>query len=1434
MVQSSISSSSSGTIGHSRHSYFPPTSSTPRAGSVNSNPLDKDPFRPKDHLSFHPSLELEYPTPSIYDLTLILSADVGIDKFWRNIVNIFATHFRASRITLVVPHDLTDISNTPWGLKASWNVDAVDGYQPSMRRKSSSSSHSDQSMEWENMEDYADIPSEPATRRGSEAREDMEANVGVVFRTMQRLDAESQPLLESSGVPRVTERGGKLVVLSREYQDISGYMQAADTTPGGSNLIPNVPSVSVRQKEPKLRDPFAEEVQSSTSNHLTDTSSSQTAGFRKFLSTSRYEDYEQPASSPWTQSPAPSPAIQSDANKDPFFTNQHNIPLVDEATFAPADDDEEDHTPLDEKMFQTLGTEGTFSVIHIPLIHPSAARQIALTGRKSPQSQIPIAILSFQSSVIPYPANLTQNLTTFAPFIATSLSQALSHSSILHQLAYSASVTATQTACSPESTESLSGTPSPQSHDAVSTPLSNSSGNDTSYFVRTSSLRRGVSEDNATSGSADNRMAKPEIQRSASSRKVSTERSRQSRENTAARLAPDEGTASKTSRVSSPGAILNTRRRRQTSDSRSRSLIHSFGASLATSFHPAGHTTSDSRQRGSSKVLPQPSSRLMRVIVDAIPVCVMTASPINGRVTWVNDRTLAFTGKSAEDYLHTQWGCLHPDDQNHYIRAWRTAINSGEGFARQTRMRRFDGTYRWFMARAVPLRDSQGVTVHWFGTMMDVHDQKIAEGDASRQKETKASESKYRSLAEASPQIVFAASSRTGITYANTQWLKYSGKTLEETQGFAFFTQIHPEDRNKCFLPRNGQLKADENLISEIRLREHTGDYKWHLVKCICSERRPDHGEEMWLGTCTDINDHKLLEQRLQEAKELAFKNVESKTRFLSNMSHEIRTPLIGITGMINFLLDTNLTAEQLDYAHTVQQSAEALLAVINDILDLSKVEAGMMKLAREEFPVRAMVEDAVELLSTLAISKKLELNYLVEEDVPEIVIGDRVRLRQVLLNIMGNAIKFTTVGEIFVRCFTVAAKGLEENEIMIGWETIDSGPGFSDEEGALLFKPFSQVDGSLTRKHDGTGLGLVISRQLAELHGGTISCTSTKGVGSTFTFTARFKIAPGGRMEEIETRNTMQRTLTPDNAVRTKPVAFEVLVLSHSVWSTVALNHHIRVVVPRDVESTIVTSDRFAASLEIVADAKQPVFTHIVVNLLEVSQTLQMISVVQSIERYNRSVLLVVSTPLTRNNVLEEAARTGVVINKFQVNFVYKVIKPAKLSKFFDPSSERNESVDSRRETAQLVVQTQKAVFNEMHDNVGNKGFHVLLVEDNPVNQKVMTKFCRKAGLEVTTADDGVQCLQKLQDNPTLFNIILMDLHMPNLDGYQACAQIREQERNAGSSRIPIIALSANVMGDVVHKCTEAGFDQYLSKPVSFSRLSAKIFELVGPIKAV
>lgn len=242
-----------------------------------------------------------------------------------------------------------------------------------------------------------------------------------------------------------------------------------------------------------------------------------------------------------------------------------------------------------------------------------------------------------------------------------------------------------------------------------------------------------------------------------------------------------------------------------------------------------------------------PSSRLLKVVVDSIPVHVFTASPRSGTMTWANGRTLAYRGVTAEAYIANPHSSIHPDDSVEFLARWNRILRlETDGMSQSIRIRRFDGQYRWFAVRIVPLRDSRGGVVHWFGTAMDVHDVREAEINSARQEEIKASELKYRSLAEASPQIVFTATPALGISYANSQWMTYSGVTFDETSKLGFLSFVHPDDRTRCALPARGD---DSQFSMEIRLQAADKSFRWHLVKCIRIEEHDGGQDDVWLGT---------------------------------------------------------------------------------------------------------------------------------------------------------------------------------------------------------------------------------------------------------------------------------------------------------------------------------------------------------------------------------------------------------------------------------------------------------------------------------------------------------------------------------------------------------------------------------------------------------
>ncbi|CAI6334573.1 unnamed protein product [Periconia digitata] len=1054
---------------------------------------------------------------------------------------------------------------------------------------------------------------------------------------------------------------------------------------------------------------------------------------------------------------------------------------------------------------------------------------------------------------------------------------------------------------------------------------------------------------------------------------------------------------------------------------------------------PSTQTRSSSIAEGQDVPMPPPSENLLRTIIDSLPVQIFTALPTTGALTWANAKFLIYRGQESHQVLRGPWDAIHPEDRTDYIAQWNKSLRTGQQLQQKVRLRRFDDCYRWFYVRVAPLKNKRQQIVHWIGTNMDFHEQHLAELNAARQQETAASEAKYRALANSSPQVVFVVSNRRGLTFCNSQWQVYSGQTEAQARGNGFLEHVHPDDIVKCKLPEmneegtvavnvptslpseharqtssdssenssvvseqtptspvahspdrmdlpqaklsklasTGILKVTRNAdgrasySTEVRLRNKDGEYRWHLVRVLLEKSlAEDNDEETWYGTCTDINDHKLLEQTLKET-------MDAKTRFLSNMSHEIRTPLNGISGMVNFLLDSVLNAEQLEHVNIIKASTDSLLNLINDILDLSKVEAGMIKLTMEWLHLPSLLEEVNDLNMGLAIQKGLELNYLMEEDVPSMVKGDKFRIRQVLLNVVGNAIKFTQKGEIFVRCQlqpSERSSDKKDNETVVRFEVIDTGGGFSEHEAKYLFKRFSQIDGSSTRQHGGTGLGLAISMQFVELHGGIMNAHSIPGKGSTFFFTIKFGLptdtdfpqpataTPGTPVSEptttlppaqpsssqrpmlpqalanvrqdrmsstssdrsesikspVPSLSTSERshespslssgssdhsltsavltgksslrsertsassflqeasspkssdlklalptkkqandrdskldgsTLSPESektprspeprslsplASTLTPPMFSILVVCPLTHSREATIRHIKNTLPADIPHQVTGQSNLFEAQKMIGGDNPVLFTHVV---LVLHDTLEVIAIMDQILNsmvHGNTSIVVVSDPTQKKDLMKEAPAYDYtqLITDRRLQFIYRPLKPSKFAVIFDPQKERELSTDRNQDTAQQVVFNQKLVFEELKRRLGGKGHKVLLVEDNHINQTVILKFLARISVETETVLDGAQCTDIMFSKPPgYFSIILCDLHMPNKDGYQACKEIRRWEKKNGHRHHPIIALSANVLGDVYAKCVEAGFNSYVTKPVEFKELSMVMTKFLDPV---
>ena len=648
----------------------------------------------------------------------------------------------------------------------------------------------------------------------------------------------------------------------------------------------------------------------------------------------------------------------------------------------------------------------------------------------------------------------------------------------------------------------------------------------------------------------------------------------------------------------------------------------------------------------------------------------------------------------------------------------------------------------------------------------------------------------YRTLVENMREGVIFDGSDSKIKFANPAFSKMVGFTKKELIGADHNLYVIPgqiEEVNKKTVTR---VKGESSEY-ELKFRTKQGKTIDVLVKA-----NPMYENKAFIGTLvtfTDITELKKKEDRALVAEEKALRAVEAKSNFLANMSHEIRTPMNGVLGMTNLLLDESHTPETLDGLNIIKKSADTLLTIINDILDFSKIEAGKLDVEQINFNLKDLVDDALELHSIRSNQKGIELSYMVHDDVPALLIGDPGRIRQIINNLVGNSIKFTSKGNIHVK---IKKDEERDNNVKIIFSIMDTGIGMGKEDAKKLFQSFHQVDASTTREYGGTGLGLAISKQLAELMGGDIKVESETGKGSVFIFSILFE----------KQLNVVEKKLIIPKDFKGK----QVLVIDDNELNLKILKGFLK---KWGFKTVTTTNGNHALQMcKLMAETNTPfdlVITDYQMPQMDGSQVGRLI-------RDNKTTKDLKMIMLTSRGLRGEAKKMK------DIGFNGYLTKPIRRSQLFDTiimalSKESAESVKNPEIITKYSINDRKI-----------KNTHILIVEDNQINQKVVLRTLIKQGFQCVIANDGQQALNALIKDH--YDLVLMDIQMPVMDGYECTRHIRDKNSKVQNSKIPILALTANVMKGDMEKCLKIGMNDFTPKPIRPKDLFLKIEKLLFP----
>ncbi|MBF0461981.1 MAG: PAS domain S-box protein [Magnetococcales bacterium] len=756
----------------------------------------------------------------------------------------------------------------------------------------------------------------------------------------------------------------------------------------------------------------------------------------------------------------------------------------------------------------------------------------------------------------------------------------------------------------------------------------------------------------------------------------------------------------------------------------------------------------DMTERKRLEALLQENASRLRILLDTSPAGIFETDAA-GTGLYVNAKWQQMTGLTQEQAIGTGWSAaLHPDDRDRVIEEWHRAVQEQRPFFLEYRFQRPDGVVAHVLGFSKAIMTATGTTLGYVGSVIDITERKQIEMEKEQ----------YYNLFRAASDLMCIADPLGCFKKVNPAVLETLGYTESEMLARPFIEFVHPDDQQSTRDEMNRQLQIGFSLNFENRYVCQDGSCRWLSWRAVFIKE-----DGLTYATARDITERRQIEMAMQQAMERAEAANRAKGEFLATMSHEIRTPMNVVLGMSELLLETDLDPTQKRFVQTMHHSGRALMGVINDVLDYSRIESGKFALAKIPFSPRQVVEETGRLMQMAAEEKGLVLDVAVAAGTPDRVLGDDGRVRQVLINLLSNAIKFTKKGQVSVR---LAVHPQEMATLL--FSVADTGLGVAPEHMSYIFERFTQADSGITRRYGGTGLGLAISRRMVELMGGRIWVESQLGQGSVFSFTLPVQV--------------MQCLSSSASAVDQSSVttckSLRVLIAEDSPDTQMLLQAYLR----KTPHHLVIVNDGVEAVSRVRQEAFDVLLTDIQMPNMDGYAATRAIRQWEKEEGRRPLTIMALSAHASLSR-REESLAAGCNDH---------LTKPIKKTALLD------------------VLQR---IASQTPATTHTRSLRVLLAEDVEENQALFEAYLAQTPHQLVMANDGMEAVARVREER--FDVIVTDVQMPGMDGYTATRQIRQMERAMNRPPVTIIALTAHAMAGEKQRSQEAGCDMYLAKPI-------------------